>query len=191
MQKDNQKLILDLPTLFLGTPLEKFIRALLSGQFYPPPDYPVEKNAEIIDELNDFEKALYTAMEQTAQEHNNWVRQNMSRAEFTLEEKSTSAIGQVTHKVLEDLLWVSIKYRIGVAAYREKHSLSINDGYKIMLTPLPPDDNDSSDSLKSVVESIINGEMDSPNVKIHIVDHYPDCADCPKRQGCDSPIKTH
>ena len=189
MQKDNPMLDLEIQALFANTPLEKFINALISEQFTPPPNDPIKKNDEIIGELSDFEKALFTAMEQTAQEHNSWVMQNISRAEFTQQEKASSANGQNNHRILEDLLWASIKQRIGAVACQEEYSISIHENYKIILTPPPPKSNPSCSSFKDIMDAVTKGELDTPNVKIHIIGHSPDCADCPDRQGCALPIK--
>jgi hypothetical protein len=111
------------------TLLQRIAEVLKSGVFVPPPEIVIKKNETPIGELDDLEKAVFTVINDVANENNAMVEKR-GKAGIPVNEK----ILKKNKKDFEDLneyFWQHIKRRIGKPANR-LNGTAIRAGYKVV-----------------------------------------------------------
>lgn len=129
--------------LLSETPLGVFVDALRTGEIHEPPSDPIAPNETVIGELNDREKALWSAISllikkagEISENNNktvneamqNCVEVNVLEAKLNKVEYDSTAC---TLNCLGELMWCFIKKRIGAPAiYCD--NMGIRNGFKVV-----------------------------------------------------------
>lgn len=132
--------------LLSETPLGVFVDALRTGEIHEPPSDPIAPNETVIGELNDREKALWSAFNllrkkasEISETNNKTVNEAIQNGvevnvlEAKLNRLEYDAVG-CTLNCLGELMWCFIRKRIGAPAI-DCDNVGIRKGYKVVAFP--------------------------------------------------------
>lgn len=145
--------------LLSETPLGVFVDALRTGEIHEPPSDPIAPNETVIGELNDREKALWSAFQllrkkasEISQTNNKTVAEAMQNGvevnvlEAKLNRFEYDAVS-CTLMYLGELMWCFIRKRIGAPAI-DCDEMGIRNGFKVVSSSSQPGERQSFSLLE-------------------------------------------